>query len=114
MIPCAPSYLRTTTCVSPFGSSATTPAGSAPATGRKRERPAKNSFQNDDAVMTMRVVGAVMPGRESEDPSLHPCSGVSAVGDGEEALCSVDSFQLVHAAVLEPEAGAGDDILDRL
>ena len=40
--------------------------------------------------------------------------GVSAVGDGEEALCSVDSFQLVHAAVLEPEAGAGDDVLDRL
>jgi hypothetical protein len=45
---------------------------------------------------------------------LHPCSGVSAVGDGEQALCSFDSFQLVHAAVLEAEAGAGDDVLDRL
>ena len=75
---------------------------------------AKNSFQNDDAVMTMRVVGALMPKRESEDPSLHHCSGVLAVGDGEEALCAVDSFQLVHAAVIEPEAGAGGDVLDRL
>jgi hypothetical protein len=76
-------------------------------------RRAKNSFQNDDAVMTMRVVGALMPGRETRI-RLCNLALVSAVGDREQALCAVDSFQFVHAAVIEPEAGAGDDVLDRL